>query len=459
MRLTGLLLMFSGGTLLALAFWGLWQDIEWIAQPFYAFAWWAYIFLLDGFCVLCRGQSIFTSRWRFVVPICLWSVSFWFLFELLNVRFQNWYYVGVIRGDVPMALVFGGSFGGLAFATVFMGIFQTFESLAVVGVWTSVGRPRDGAFPPWGSYVVQLAGAMMAGLAIAFPFYLAPLIWGSFTFLIDPWNYRRGARSLLRDCEVGDWRSVIRLLAAGLICGFVWESLNFFAPQKWIYTVRGLEGFKLFEMPLLGFLGFPALALDAVTGFAFLAFWFLGNETWEDLSILRYSLRSRKPVSKTCFLASIPLHIVFWLFVSVVGTPVNIGSWQLELKEYLNFSEVKSLAKLNILRPRQLSRALKDPHQREAILVATDWTPEECDRILERTRLFVFKGIGYRHGRLLGKAGVERLSDLAISDPYELHERLKVAAVESRDMAPRLDMVRVWVFAAQDRGIIQLVED
>ena len=71
------------------------------------------------------------------------------------------------------------------------------------------------------------------------------------------------------------------MFLAGLICGVVWESMNFFAPQKWIYTVRGLEELKLFEMPLLGFLGFPGLAYDSLAAYALMSSCFFGGVLWE----------------------------------------------------------------------------------------------------------------------------------------------------------------------------------
>jgi hypothetical protein len=82
------------------------------------------------------------------------------------------------------------------------------------------------------TYILQGAGLVMGGVALLFPQYLGPLIWGSVTLVVDPWNYRRGAVSLLRDLEEGDYGRLGRLLLAGLICGVLWESLNFFARRS-----------------------------------------------------------------------------------------------------------------------------------------------------------------------------------------------------------------------------------
>src|SRR6185295_7005280 len=61
---------------------------------------------------------------------------------------------------------------------------------------------------------------------------------------------------------------LLRLLFGGLWAGAVWETLNYWARTKWIYTVPGFEDWKVFEMPLAGFGGFPPLALSAFAFFA-----------------------------------------------------------------------------------------------------------------------------------------------------------------------------------------------
>ncbi|MCZ6793891.1 MAG: GGDEF domain-containing protein, partial [Planctomycetota bacterium] len=323
-RKVGLVLCLVGVAVFLLAGWGLWRDVEWLAQPFYAYAWWSYILFLDGFCVLRRGHSLLTTRRRFVFSLCLWSTSFWFFFELLNLRFQNWYYVGVFRVTSLVDFVGGGVFAVVCFSTVFVGLFETYEALTATGLWRSRGERRSSrVLPRPVSYAVQAFGVAMALSAILFPYYLAPLIWGSFTFLVDPWNYRRGHRSLLRDIEARDWGLMARLFLAGLVCGLVWESCNFFAPQKWIYTVRGLEGLKLFEMPLLGFLGFPGLAYDSVGAFALLSSFFLGGATWEHPGDLAYSIERRPAAPRRVFWGAACLQPVFWLVVSLLMVDVD----------------------------------------------------------------------------------------------------------------------------------------
>ncbi len=458
----GAIFTLSGLGLLALAFWGLWRDIGWIAQPFYAFAWWGYILGVDGLCSLRRGDSLLTSRRRFLVPMAIWSVTFWFFFEFLNLRFQNWYYVGVQRVESFGDLLFGGFFVVACFSTVFVGIFETCDLLASWRVFDrplSKTRQAESArpFPVWVSYAVQGLGVTMAGLAICFPYYLAPLIWGSFTFLVDPWNYRRGARSLLRDVEMRHWGLIARIFLAGLICGFVWESFNFFAPQKWIYTVRGLEGFKLFEMPLLGFLGFPGLAYDALAGFALLASLFLGNQTWELPSDLRYTLRPRPVAPRWIFWGSVPVQVAFWGLICSLAIGVSFGSLELRLRDLsLAPLEIDRLAELGIDRPRQLLAALRDVPEDGVETPSPGvhrlgWDEDRRRELRDEVELFTFKGIGSRYGAALRRLGIETVDELRAREPHELHRRIWD---ELGEAGPRLDMVKVWVLASRDRGVV-----
>ena len=458
-RKIGLLFMVLGLAVFGLAVWGLWHDVEWLAQPFYAYAWWSYILFLDGFCVLRRGHSLITRRPRLVLLLCLWSTTFWFFFEFLNLRFQNWYYVEVFRVTSYVGLFGCGLFAIICFSTIFVGLFEMCEALAAMGLWRN-WRGRPGKLAPWVSHAVGGLGALMALLAIVFPVYLAPLIWGSLTFLVDPWNYRRGARSILRDLEARDWGLVARVFLAGLICGLIWESCNFFAPQKWIYTVRGLEDLKLFEMPLLGFLGFPGLAYDCMAAFSLLSFLFLGNETWEHPGDLRYSLASRPRSPRWLFRLAMLPQPFFWALVSSLIIHVNVGSVQVELGDLLLSSgEQAAFREMGVRRPRQLLRRIHLPEERRELRERFGWSEGRLREILDRAELFTFKGIGARFGSLLERLGIRSVEDLQAWSEADLHASLQVAASGDPAGGPRLDMVRVWVLASRDPGILLRRED
>lgn len=56
--------------------------------------------------------------------------------------------------------------------------------------------------------------------------WLGAPVWLGFIFLLDPINAAAGAESIRGDLREGRRARLINLLAAGLICGFVWEFWN-----------------------------------------------------------------------------------------------------------------------------------------------------------------------------------------------------------------------------------------
>jgi hypothetical protein len=96
--------------------------------------------------------------------------------------------------------------------------------------------------------------------------YLAAPVWLGFIFLLDPINTRLGAEALLPG---GRLDRVINLALSGLLCGVLWEFWNYWAHAKWHYTVPIMERIRIFEMPVPGYFGFPAFALECFTMYVF----------------------------------------------------------------------------------------------------------------------------------------------------------------------------------------------
>jgi hypothetical protein len=91
-----------------------------------------------------------------------------------------------------------------------------------------------------------------------------------FILLLDPLNYYGEGHSLLRDLETGSTSTLYSLLMSGLICGILWEFWNYWATAKWVYVFPILQAWKIFAMPLPGYLGFPAFALECFVMYEFL---------------------------------------------------------------------------------------------------------------------------------------------------------------------------------------------
>jgi hypothetical protein len=123
------------------------------------------------------------------------------------------------------------------------------------------------------------AGSIAAGIAmLVAPFlvspeiarYLAAPVWLGFILLLDPINARLGGESLIADLRAGRPGRSINLLLGGLLCGVLWEFWNYWCRAKWHYAVPIMEHVKIFEMPLPGYLGFPAFALECFTMYVFI---------------------------------------------------------------------------------------------------------------------------------------------------------------------------------------------
>jgi hypothetical protein len=78
-----------------------------------------------------------------------------------------------------------------------------------------------------------------------------------------------GAPSLLGDFANGRFDRFKNLVLGGFLCGVLWEFWNYWSTAKWHYTVPIMESVKVFEMPLPGYLGFPAFALECFTMYVF----------------------------------------------------------------------------------------------------------------------------------------------------------------------------------------------
>jgi hypothetical protein len=239
-------------------------------EPFFHWhtpiAWTGYILVADALVWKRRGNSwLRDNRAEFLVLACA-SVPLWVIFELYNKYcLHNWYYVGLPEDRLLRGLGYTWSF-----ATIWPAIFETGD---LVSSLRDRRAPADRARPPRprelgaGAWAAVAAGAMMLIAPIvlrATPLatYLAAPVWLGFILLLDPLNARAGHESIL-----GDWLDrrpgrLINLLVAGLICGGLWEFWNYWSGSKWFYNVPILSDLKLFEMPLLGFGGFPPFAVE-----------------------------------------------------------------------------------------------------------------------------------------------------------------------------------------------------
>ncbi|MFZ2445600.1 MAG: hypothetical protein WAW37_04530 [Syntrophobacteraceae bacterium] len=255
-KVAAIILAAAGFVLFAFSTAAMLKRLEPFYTCYYSFAWWSYIVIVQALLHRKRGDFLlFDNPGKFLVLLPL-SVTVWLIFEAFNFRLSNWRYV-----SIPPDMFERWTGYAIAYATVLPGIFSTLELLDSAGVLKNSRRPpladARGLYRPF-----ILAGAFCVVLPLVWPQFFFPLVWGAFIFLLEPLNHRLGAPSLLRGWERGSLRTFYLLLLAGLLCGLLWEMWNFRAGAKWIYTVPHVGFLKIFEMPALGFLGFPPFAVE-----------------------------------------------------------------------------------------------------------------------------------------------------------------------------------------------------
>jgi hypothetical protein len=269
-----------------------------------------------------------------------------------------------------------------------------------------------------------------------------PLTWGSLVFLLEPWNRRHARRSFLRDLEAGEAGPFCRTLLAGLVCGALWEAWNFWARSKWVYTVPGFEGLKVFEMPLTGFLGFPPFAVECVVVLRFLGA-LRDRLGAKGLHAVRAASLLLGPVAVLAMFATVEPVTLDSVYVPLAG----LDAMPPALRSRLTAAGVAS--------PERFLRDTEGSAARAAWAGRLGLPPEDLDRLRERVALVVHRGLGAERARQLEGLGIRSVNDLARWRAKELAAAL--AAGHPADPGNRFleRRARVWTdgaAAATGRG-------
>jgi hypothetical protein len=266
----------------------------------------------------------------------------------------------------------------------------------------------------------------MGGIALLavllFPRYCFPLIWIGFALLIEPVLYLRSNGSLLHDIEKGEPARLLTLLAAGIVCGLLWELWNFWAQAKWIYTVPFFEELKLFEMPVLGFFGFPPFAVSAYAMYR----------------ILLIAMQKSK------------IRIILWSLIALVCLFCFAGIDRYTVVSFIPL--IKDMPGVQVAWNERLQQAgiekVQDVIRRKAEdLVALGIPLPEAEELMKQSKMITLKGMGIENYRLLWEAGVRDLSALARQDPPDLYLRIegKARHLPLSHRTPTPAVIRLWV--------------
>jgi hypothetical protein len=251
--------------------------------------WTAYIFVIDAAMFSLRKRSLARSEPGAFVWMAVLSLFLWLIFEGYNLRLLNWQYVGLPRNEYLRYLGYGWSF-----ATIWPAVLETAEFLLATQFrnqpaplapgWNapaaeahplrlaSIAAPKPPPQPAWGT---MIAGLLMVTVPLLVPRdwgqYMFGWVWLGFILLLDPVNRRAGNPSIAGDLAAGHRARLWSLLIAGGVCGIFWEFWNYWAEAKWLYIFPIFENWRVFEMPLPGYLGFPPFAIEIFVLYVFAA--------------------------------------------------------------------------------------------------------------------------------------------------------------------------------------------
>src|SRR3989441_12913632 len=371
---------------------------------FYVLAWYPTLIILDEVVVVLSGESLL-ARPRELAVMLWWLAVIWLLFEAINFRLRDWYYVFLPAGRLERWL---GILVSLA--TVVPAVLLPERVLDRLGVWRDL-QFRSLTLEPRHLEIAGWVGWGLLAAVLAFPRYLYPLTWGAVWLIAEPLLYRRDpAHSLFADIAGGSWGRIARLMAAGLFAGVVWESFNAMARGRWIYTVPFLEHLKIFEMPLIGFFGFPFFAL----------------EVWSLYHLLAPHTTRRTLLASAAFVVFVLVGIDHWTVSST--TPA--------LRDLPGVTN-GVISRLRAAGWESVFRVAGSPVAELAY--RANLSPKDARAAHEAARLVTLRGIGTAHAAVLIGGGVGSVEALANSDPDSVWMIVRGGA------RPTPAEVRVWV--------------
>jgi hypothetical protein len=406
---------------------------------FYCFAWWSYILTIDAIIYRLKGNSLIVNRTKEFFLMIPWSVFIWLVFEAANLSLENWYYINLPNSIVERWLGYA-----IAYGSVLPGIFETTEFLETLAVFKKT-RTKRIIFSEKGHHAFIFLGVLCLVFSVAIPKFFFPLIWIGFIFLLEPFNYRYGGRSLLKDLEDGNPRKIYLLLIAGLICGLLWEFWNFWSNSKWIYTVPFFEKIKWFEMPVFGFLGFPPFAIQVYVMYNFISLLRSGRG-WEESTYRLHPDRKTRPL--TFFLTGI-LMASFYILIFMAIDLKTVDSFKVRLQDayWIDPQYRKELPRVGIATLGDLILKTRDKNEREELALRLLIPKETLIHWIEQAQLVRLKGLGVENLHLLEKVGVYSVSELASEDPEEFYKKMK-QSIKGTPI-PRKAKIRIWVNEAR----------
>jgi hypothetical protein len=250
-------LLIAGGIIIVVSWIAAWSSAGVFTEYSFFPLWVGYILTINGVSEVCGGISLLrATRWHFL-SLYAASIPLWWFFELVNRMVNNWEYIL----PHPISDLHYFVQASVSFGTVVPAVLSTAFPL-----YHLLRRHFRGSGAEWAVRKIHLWIAVMLGVVSfsglwLFPQETFPLVWIAPILLLEPVAYITGSPSILHVFSRGRYLLPMSVMTGTLFTGFWWELWNFYSMPKWIYHIPYVGFWNVFEMPVLGYLGYPLFGL------------------------------------------------------------------------------------------------------------------------------------------------------------------------------------------------------
>jgi hypothetical protein len=220
--------------------------IQPFANWYFPIIWLGYILIIDALIYKLRKESPLTKQPKMMIAIFLFSIPFWYSFEFFNLFTLNWIYNPEFNHLIRF----------ISAAFIFPAVYETYILISTLPLFEKAKLHESYNITKGFLFTMIGTGVLCFGLPIFFPKYAFPLIGVSFFFILDPINYLHKKPSIVGHLKDRNLHTPLSLVLVGLVVGLLWEFWNYWAIPKWFYNVPFFGFLKVFEMPVLGYLGY-----------------------------------------------------------------------------------------------------------------------------------------------------------------------------------------------------------
>ncbi len=252
--------------------------IQPFANWYFPLVWYGYILTIDALIYKLRKNSLISNRFPQFLGMVIISSLFWWVFEFINISVKNWDYKVLENLVVSSKLNLHIIMGTLSFSTVLPAFFETVELIRSIHLFENKKLKKSYKISKKFIHTMIFIGVLCFIVPLLLPKFTFPLIWLSFFFILDPINYMHKQPSIIGHLKDRNLTIPLSLLTAGIVMGFLWEFWNYHAAIKWIYDIPFVGFFKIFEMPVLGYLGYFPFAFELYAMYWFVRSLFLYKE-------------------------------------------------------------------------------------------------------------------------------------------------------------------------------------